>query len=220
MGTTPHHLAQYPCTGVILAGGAASRYDGKPKGLERVADQRIIDRVASALSAVCERVMLVANALDAGEWLPGMRVERDVLTDQGSLGGLHAALHHAQTDVLVVAWDMPFVSAPLLSRLVAAGADADAVVPESDSKRGVEPMCAWYSIRCLEPITRRLAAGDRRVISFFDDLRVARLPAAEVATFGEPAILFMNVNTPADLALAESYTTAHPSPPLHRRPQA
>ena len=37
------------CTGVILAGGAASRFGGLPKGLERVDGRRIIDRVASAL---------------------------------------------------------------------------------------------------------------------------------------------------------------------------
>ncbi len=210
------------CTGVILAGGNASRYDGRPKGLEVVGGRRIIDRVADALRAVCPTLLLIANAPDASAWMPDVRIERDVLEQQGSLGGLHAALHHAQSDVLVVAWDMPFVSAGLLQRLITLGATADAAVPESDSRRGLEPMCAFYRATCLGPIERRLAQGDRRVISFFDDITVARLPAADVAPFGDPAHLFMNVNTPAELALAESYAALHrhPSPALDRRPQA
>lgn len=206
--------------GAILAGGQATRYAGRPKGLEAVGGRRIIDRVASALSAVCGELLLVANAPDAGDWLPGVRTVGDVRRDQGSLGGLHAALHHAGGAVLVVAWDMPFVPPALLERLVAAGADADIVVPESDSRRGVEPMCALYGPACLAAIEASLDRGDRRVVSFFDALRVTRLPAAEVARFGDPARLFMNVNTPDDLALAESHAALHAAPPVHRRSQA
>jgi molybdopterin-guanine dinucleotide biosynthesis protein A len=79
------------------------------------------------------------------------------------------------------------------------------VVPESGSKRGVEPLCAWYGPACLDAIERRLDAGDRRVVSFFDDVRVARIAAEEVARFGDPARSFMNVNTPEDLELAERH---------------
>ncbi|MGH7622350.1 MAG: molybdenum cofactor guanylyltransferase, partial [Gemmatimonadaceae bacterium] len=98
-----------PCTGVILAGGQASRYGGRPKGLERVHGERVIDRVAAALRAATDSLLLVANDPQAPDWLPNVRVERDVLPDIGSLGGIHAALVHAGTAVIVVAWDMPFV---------------------------------------------------------------------------------------------------------------
>ncbi|MEY4608770.1 MAG: MobA-like transferase domain, partial [Gemmatimonadota bacterium] len=40
------------CTGVILAGGGATRFGGRPKGLEVVAGERIIDRVARGLRMV------------------------------------------------------------------------------------------------------------------------------------------------------------------------
>ena len=45
---------QMRCTGVVLAGGLATRYGGRPKGLEHVEGVRIIDRVAAALRAVAE----------------------------------------------------------------------------------------------------------------------------------------------------------------------
>jgi molybdopterin-guanine dinucleotide biosynthesis protein A len=104
--------------------------------------------------------------------------------------------------VLVVAWDMPYASEGLLRALRALGERAfDAAVPESEtSGRGVEPLCAWYAPSCLAAIERRLDAGDRRVVSFFDDVRVARMPAAEVSQWGAPARIFFNVNSPNDLS--------------------
>jgi molybdopterin-guanine dinucleotide biosynthesis protein A len=81
-------------------------------------------------------------------------------------------------------------------------------VPESGSRRGVEPLCAWYSHACLAPIERRLRDGDRRVVSFFEDVRVARLSTDDVRQFGDPELLFMNVNTPDELLRAEAHVAA------------
>ena len=199
-----------PCTGVILAGGAASRYGGLPKGLERVGGQRIIDRVAGALLDVTDELLLVANTPDAVDWLPGVRIGADIVPNAGGLGGIHAALHHAQSAVLVVAWDMPFVPSGLLARLRELGDSADVAVPESGSRRGVEPLCAFYAPSCLPAIDRSLVENDLRVVGFHSSVRVARLPAVEVSAFGDPELLFMNVNTPDDLGVAEAHaTTAH-----------
>ncbi|HET6702544.1 MAG TPA: molybdenum cofactor guanylyltransferase [Gemmatimonadaceae bacterium] len=204
------------CTGVILAGGAASRYGGRPKGLEQVGGRRVIDRVADALGEAADDLLLIANDPAAAEWLPHVRLASDVRLHCGSLGGIHAALVRAGQPVLVVAWDMPFVPAGLLRMLRDAGTRADAALPESGSRRGLEPLCAYYSTTCVPAIERRLDANDMRVVSFFDDVRVERLPEREVRRFGDPAVLFMNVNTPDDLALAER----HAADGLHRRPEA
>ena len=199
-----------PCTGVILAGGAASRYGGLPKGLEKVGGQRIIDRVAIALQDVTDDLLLVANQPEASTWLPGVPVGADIVPNAGGLGGIHAALHHAGSAVLVVAWDMPFVPSGLLSRLRELGDGVDVAVPESGSRRGVEPLCAFYAPSCLPAIEHSLAMDDLRVVGFHASVRVARLPADEVSAFGDPALLFMNVNTPDDLAIAEAHAaTAH-----------
>jgi molybdopterin-guanine dinucleotide biosynthesis protein A len=197
-----------PCTGVILAGGQASRYGGKAKGLERVHGERVIDRVARVLGAVTDSLMLIANDPMASEWMPGMRVAGDVRPGIGSLGGIHAALVHAATAVIVVAWDMPFVPEGLLAELRARGDDADVVAPESgSSRRGLEPLCAYYSGACIAPIERSIDADDRRVIGFFDQVRVARISIEDVRRYGNPERLFMNVNSPDELVLAEQYAS-------------
>jgi molybdopterin-guanine dinucleotide biosynthesis protein A len=190
------------CVGVILAGGGATRFGGLPKGLQVVDGRRIIDRVADALRAVSDELLLVANQAEAPQWLPPVRVAQDVRRGEGALGGIHAALAHAHgRPVLVVAWDMPYASEGLLRALRATGERGyEAVVPESEtSGRGVEPLCAWYAPSCLPAIERRLDAGDRRAISFFDDVRLHRLPLAEVSQWGDPARMFFNVNCPDDL---------------------
>jgi molybdopterin-guanine dinucleotide biosynthesis protein A len=211
-------VAQLGVTGVILAGGGATRYGGRPKGLATVGGRRIIDRVAGALARECDDLLLVANDPEAASWLPGVRTEADVRPGAGSLGGIYSAIVHAARPVLLVAWDMPFVPGGLLAVLRDRGQSADVVVPESDSRRGIEPLCAWYTPACAAPIARRLDADELRVIGFFDDVRVSRLPASEVARFGDPARLFMNVNTPDDLETAERHATT--SDGEHHRPQA
>lgn len=190
------------CVGAILAGGRASRFGGAAKGLERVGDVRIIDRIAGALGEMADATLLVTSVPDSAQWLPGARVVPDLHPGVGSLGGLHAALAHADgADVLVVAWDMPFVSAPLLAALRTRGeaGDVDAVLPRSESGAGGEPLCAWYAGRCLAVAEALVRAGERRAGALAASVRTARL---DPAPFGDPARLFANVNTPDELARA------------------
>ena len=148
--------------------------------------------------------MVVANAPDAERWLPGVRVVRDSGEQRGRLGGLHTALTAAdKDDVLIVAWDMPFVTGDLLrfirSKLVA---PIDAAVPELPT--GLEPFCAAYSHRCLPVVERQLVAGHLRMAAFVDELRVVRrVGSSELAPFGDPARLLFNVNSAEDLTRAE-----------------
>ena len=105
------------CVGVLLAGGAARRFRGMPKGLALVDGLRIADRVLSALRGATDRQLVVANDARAAQWFPGMRVVADAEEGLGPLHGLRTALAAAEGEpVLVVAWDMPFVTTALLGQ--------------------------------------------------------------------------------------------------------
>ncbi len=200
-------------TGAIIAGGEATRYRGAPKGLLEVGGRRVIDRVAAALeTATGGPPILIANAPDAAAWLPGAALHRDALPGQGSAGGLLTAIE-AAAPVLCVAWDMPFVSPGLLAALAELLHGADAALPESDSRRGVEPLCAAYGPACGPALRAALARGDQRAIGFHDAVRVARLTADRVLQYGDPRVLFFNVNTPEDLSRAESLWRSRASSP-------
>jgi len=201
--------AEARCTGAILAGGRGSRMGGARKGLLPVGGRRIVDRVADALAAAADELLLVAADPDAAAWLPGVRVAADLRPGNGSMGGVHAALAGAPGGVLVLAWDMPFVSAALLRALRETGErerrGADAVVPRVSRAAApprAEPLCAYYAPSCLTTVERRLDAGDRRLTALLGELRVRYVDDAELAAHGDPDVLFANVNTPDDLARA------------------
>jgi molybdopterin-guanine dinucleotide biosynthesis protein A len=190
--------------GAILAGGGATRFGGQPKGLEAVGGVRILDRLVNAMTAALGGPpLLIANAPGAAAWRPDLRVVPDLRPGLGALGGILTAVAEAPAPVVVVAWDMPFVS-PELIRALAAGLErSDACLPQSDGRRGVEPLCAAYGPACRPAIEASLDAGDRRAIGFHAGIRVGILPHAEVARLGDPALLFFNVNTADDLAHAD-----------------
>ena len=190
--------------GAVLAGGAARRYGGRPKGLVELGGRRILDRVVDALTAVTGAPpLLVANAPEGPSWRPDLRTVPDVRLDCGSLGGIYTAVASGPGPVLCVAWDMPFVTPELLRALVEGSAGSDAFLPESDGRRGVEPLCAVYGPACGPAIERQLARDDLRAIGFHADVNVGTLPLERVRVFGDPEVLFFNVNTPADLERAE-----------------
>ena len=187
----------------ILAGGGATRFGGRPKGLELVGGRRILDRLVDVCVDAFGRLpLLIANAPDAPTWRPDLRVVPDLRPGLGAVGGILTAVMVAPAPVVVVAWDMPFVTAPLL-RLLAARLDgADAVLPASGSRRGVEPLCAGYGPACGPAIEQAIAAGDQRAIGFHAGVRVTVVAVAELRTLGDPARLFFNVNRPEDLDVA------------------
>ena len=224
VGAPPSALREDVVTGVILAGGRAERLGGRPKGLEVVGGERMLDHVARALGAVSDSLLLVANHPDASGWLPGVPLVSDRWPGAaGPLAGLHAGLAHARSDVLVVAWDMPFVTAGLLELLRRRGQGADAAVPEGTGASGLEPLCAWYAARCLPAVEAALGRGERRADAALPTLRVARVPRAElalVAPGGDVDHLLQSVNTPADLARARAFgETLAASDPRARDPR-
>ena len=182
--------------GAILAGGANRRHGGRPKGLLEVGGRRVIDRVVEVVTAATGVTpLLVANAPDAARWRADLRTIPDRRPGLGSLGGIYTAVTAGPGPVLCVAWDMPFLSAGLL-RALALGADGfDVFLRDSPG--------AVYGPGCAPAIERQLARGDLQAIGFHTHARVGTLPLDRVRAFGDPEVLFFNLNEPGDLVRAE-----------------
>jgi molybdopterin-guanine dinucleotide biosynthesis protein A len=189
-------------TGVIQAGGKSTRMGGEPKALMDVGGTRIVDRVVRALREVTDDLLLVTNTPDLYGAL-GLPMVPDVFPDSGSLGGIYSGLAAAPGGAaFTVACDMPFLS-PDVMRLVTERADeADVVAPLVGGQW--ETLHACYGKACLGPIEQRLRAGRFKITGFFPDVRVLAVPEDEVARWGRPEVVFMNVNTPDDLARARA----------------
>lgn len=198
-------------TGVILAGGSATRMNGVAKGLLEVGGCRIIDRVAAALAPVVDD-MVLASRTTGNAWLAGIREVADLLTGGGSAAGVHAALRATRGPVLVVGWDMPFLNSSLLSLVIARSAngadgssdEVDMVVPAGVGDGDLEPLCAWYAPSCAAAIERGWDTHDRSLHGLCNRLRARIVTRREVLSIGEPRRLFFNVNTSADLDAARA----------------
>jgi molybdopterin-guanine dinucleotide biosynthesis protein A len=177
----------------ILAGGRATRFDGRDKSALLVGGRSILEMQIAELSQLTGDILLV------GGHAPHARVRAvaDTVPGCGPLGGLHAALTQAREDtVIVIACDMPYIAAPLLAYMAGLTGEADAAVPKT--ARGYHPLCAVYTRRCVEPIGRRLADGRLKMIEMLADVQLRAVTPDELDRFGDHDRLLANLNTPAE----------------------
>ena len=192
-------------TGVVQAGGKSTRMGGAPKALVELGGRRLIERVVGVVREVVDDVLIVTNTPDLYRFLDVPMVP-DVFVDHGSLGGIYSGLAAAPGDAaFTVACDMPFLH-PAVARLVVERAgEADVVIPRAADQ--LQTMHAVYGKACLPPMDARLRAGRLKITGFFDDVRVLEVPEAEVARHADPALVFMNLNTPEELERARAMIT-------------
>ncbi|HVW46284.1 MAG TPA: molybdenum cofactor guanylyltransferase [Solirubrobacterales bacterium] len=194
-----------------MAGGRGSRLGGA-KATALLAGRPLIAYPLAALAAAGIDAFVVAKG---GSELRGRPLARrtgpktiapaldevDVVVEPPEpthpLAGIVAALRHAGAPLVVVGCDFPFVP-PALLRLLA-GAPEPLVVPAPGG--AAQPLVARWTPALLPRLEDALAREEplRRTVAAL----APRLLDEELAPFGDPARVFFNVNTPADLRRAE-----------------
>ncbi|HNJ42523.1 MAG TPA: molybdenum cofactor guanylyltransferase [Acidobacteriota bacterium] len=190
-------------SGFILAGGESRRM-GVNKARLLVEGVPMIERVLRTLSAVTDDVSIVTNApetyLRLGVPLLG-DLRRDANRGAGPLAGIEAALNATTRSFsLIVACDLPFLTAEFLSLLLNYRQEAQIVVPETTGvqKPRLHSMCAVYQASVYPVVTRLLDQGERRMETLLEHTTVRRIRASEYADFPHSNRLLINVNTPDD----------------------
>jgi molybdopterin-guanine dinucleotide biosynthesis protein A len=169
---------------------------GQAKAWLPVGGRPVVERVVERVAPLSDDVLLIGHVDGPHQHLAARPVD-DVYPGQGPLGGIYTALQAARYDTcLVVACDMPFLDAGLLRYLIGLAPGYDVVVPRVAGFP--ETLHAVYGKRCLDPIQRRLLAGQLKIVGFFDEVRVRTVERDDVARFDPQFRSFMNMNTPAD----------------------
>ena len=197
-------------TAAILAGGQARRLGGLDKSALAVGTGvgtgvGIGLGIGAVPRSIREHQLTVLRGLTPHILIIGRDGIPDRVPGAGALGGLYTALVEAPTDqVVVVACDMPFLTAPFLARLAAVGAESgvDAVVP--CDARGRHPLCASYRRQIAPRLKARIDAGALRVRDALSELTVREFGPDELAPFDADGRLLTNVNTPEDYARAQT----------------
>jgi molybdopterin-guanine dinucleotide biosynthesis protein A len=180
----------------ILAGGASRRM-GTDKSQLLIERQTFTERIAETLLAVADSVTLVGFvSREASSSLP---VVADIYPQWGALGGLQAALAACKRDwAIVVACDLPFVTAELFTFLAGRRLDHDAVVPIQQDRRP-QPLAALYRVDpCLQRATELIEAAHRRPLDLLEAVNTCWVQFDELTNLPQSEKFFVNINTPSD----------------------
>jgi molybdenum cofactor guanylyltransferase len=186
------------CTGVLVAGGRATRMGGLPKGLLRVGGETIAARTLRLFEALFGRALVVAN--DAAPYAAlGVPTVPDAIGGKGAPGGLHAALRASETEwIFTAGCDMPLLAAEPIRFLAARRAGASAVVVRWRGR--LEPLHAFWSRGCLPAFEALLRAGDPSLQEVARAISARVIEEAEWRAIDPDGNAFENANTPADVA--------------------
>jgi molybdopterin-guanine dinucleotide biosynthesis protein A len=180
----------------ILAGGVSSRMK-RDKALLEVGGVPLLVRTARLLESVVGAPSVIGDPATYKSLAPP--VIADDWPGAGPLGGIATALRASTASWnLVVACDLPYLTAEFLRFLLAraVASTAEAVLPMN--ARGAEPLCAMYHRRGEPAIRAALESGIRKVTDGLQNLRVETIPPAEWKAFDSEGLLFKNMNLPQD----------------------
>jgi molybdenum cofactor guanylyltransferase len=202
--------------GFILAGGASSRM-GRDKGLLDFSGVPLILHTARLLEPLVAEVTVVGSPARYASL--GLRVIADADPAQaqdrpekiglGPLAGIATALSTTRLPWnLIVACDLPYLSAKwidwLLSRTLRS--QGDVVIPRTEN--GIEPLAAVYRRECHVPITAALARGVRKVSDAIEGLHADVVHPHEWHDVEPSELILKNMNAPEDYEEARQWWLA------------
>jgi molybdopterin-guanine dinucleotide biosynthesis protein A len=197
--------------GLVLAGGLARRMGGGDKAHIKIAGVTILDRVLARLKPQCTAVILNANGDPARFSYTGLPVVPDNVPDfAGPLAGVLAGLDWMAEHAPEIAWmvsvpgDCPFLPGDLVARLHAARAGENVPLACARSGDWRHPVVGLWTVMLRDDLRRVLIEEDLRKIEVW----TARHGVAIADWPDSPVDPFFNVNTPEDVAAAESIATA------------
>jgi molybdenum cofactor guanylyltransferase len=193
--------------GVVLAGGRATRMGGGDKGLLTIGGEPLLKRVLARLSPQVDDMALNANG-DAARFADyGLPVLPDSVEGfagplAGVLAGLDWAAARGARMIVTAAADTPFFPCDLVPRLLLAAEGMEhplvlAATPDPRQGSVRHPTFGLWPVALRDDLRQSLDGGLRKVVLWTD-----RHGGREALFEDEDA--FFNVNTPEDLARAET----------------
>lgn len=187
-------------TGVILAGGRASRMGGQDKGLIEINGRPMIEHVLASFEPQFGAIVINANRSLAHYARYGWPVIPDRIEDfQGPLAGIASVLPHIDTRYVVTApCDSPLLPRDLGERLWAALSREDAEIAVACDADRIQPVFSMLKRELLPSLDDYLHRGERKIDRWY------RLHRVATADFADCPDAFLNVNTPQERAALEA----------------
>lgn len=191
-------------TGIILAGGNSSRM-GMNKALLKVGKLTVIERIVKELEQIVDDIIIVTNSNKEFSFLNLPMVE-DKWKGKGPLAGIHAGLTASKTEKnLIVACDMPFISADLGKVLLDQLFQYQGVVPYIKNQR--HPLFAAYRKEVKEEAKLAIVQEQLRIQCMLKQINVKYVTEMELTNLGYPINEwnFYNMNDPKEYQWANEW---------------
>jgi molybdopterin-guanine dinucleotide biosynthesis protein A len=195
-------MSRQGVTGVVLAGGRATRWDGRDKGLIEVSGRPMICHVLDALGPQVEQVIISANRNLEAYRAFGVPVVTDTSSDfLGPLAGIASGLAAAHTEwVAIVPCDSPLLVADCVDRLAAAcDQDESTDIAVAHDGERIQPVFALIRRRLLEDLDAFLESGGSKIDQWYGQQRM------QLVDFSDIPDNFLNINRPEDRDLLEAH---------------
>lgn len=180
--------------GAIILAGGKSRRMGTNKALLKINDVPTIQRITHQLKTFFHHPILVTNDPDAYSFL-GLTTVKDQFPGKGPLAGIHAGLMASPHEVnVVMACDMPFISAGLSVSLVRRIREYDAVVPIIN---GIQhPLYSVLKKKLVTSIEECIENDRLRMKDFLDHLNVLYVTEKDLQKEADNSLdrIFFNMN--------------------------
>lgn len=193
------HMAQSDVTAFVLAGGKSERM-GRDKATIRLASGRtLLENALAVTGAVAGQVGIVGSRQKYASYAWAGELVEDVFADRGPLAGIHAALSATTTEWnVILAVDVPGVTAALLEWILKMAREGDSQVTVASVGGGLQPLCGVYRKNFRERAEKALKDGHNKVDACFDRGSLRILTEEEVRAAGFSPEMFVNVNTPEE----------------------
>lgn|GEM_PF-4291229 len=187
----------------VTAGGKASRLGGIEKLNLDFSGKSLLDHILSWYLSLnfFDRAVVLSGLKDHSLFKTSYQVEfvADIVEDGGPLIALYSLLLETgnKDEIFLHGGDMPFTSPELMNVLYEHFKEGyDVAVPESSS--GVEPLFGWYRSTVKSEVEKVVGEGKKRMISFFETVKVFYLKVPELKKYCKPDLFFFNINTEED----------------------
>jgi molybdopterin-guanine dinucleotide biosynthesis protein A len=189
-------------TGVILAGGLNTRFNGENKAFIQIDGRTIIQKQYRLLKELFSEIIIVTND-------PRTVIEFDCLvavdlfSKRASLTGIHTGLFYASNEyVFICGCDTPFLKRALVETIINATHMPNGVTMPATSA-GLEPLCAVYAKKCLPLVEHHVAQNQMKIQRVFGKKRIRPISEQKLRQVDPDLVSFFNINRPEDLELAK-----------------
>lgn len=191
-------------SGVILAGGANTRFNGVTKANIVIGGQTIISRIIDTISDIFGEIIIVTNTPEEFGAHSDYKIVGDHILNTGPLGGIHAAFNASSGEAMFVfAGDMPLLDKEIIIRQIYYYEllKCEILVPRIGTQ--IEPLHSIYNISIFTKLEEFLKSKNKFAVRDF--LKLADVSYLDLEESERVSLAFTNINSSSDISAVKEF---------------